>query len=669
MSLDGLQLGRYRLQNLLGRGGMGEVYLAEDTHISRQVAIKVIRSGGMPFPGGMTAEDANRLFLREARAIATLQHPYILPLFDYGDAVQGGSRLHYMVMPYCQEGSLDTWLSRKGDFHLLHLHQIAHILEQAADALQYAHDKQIIHQDVKLSNFLIHRWRTPDLPDLLLADFGIAKLLTANSSSSQSLRGTPTSMAPEQWEGHPVFATDQYALAVMIYQLLSGHLPFQGGPGQIMYQHLTVQPQPPGTWQQGISPAVDAVILKALSKKPQERFENVLTFAQAFQQALPIGSVSEDKDKGRDIRGDALNVTLALSPEEALSGARRTLTLSGGKSIQITVPPGVKTGQTIRLGTLNDPSNKDLSVQALVVTIVVLRSEQESSTHLLADEKTLLRSSTPPPTDIPLDRTPPTLLSASSSLEEVRPNRNKEMGNQHRDLTRNKSLLSALLILILIAGSGWLTLYLTRSSSPSNPTRSVSSTTKAATRQALPRNPYPPYQGTLSLNDPLSDNTRGYSWEEGTRDQGTCTFTGGMYHSNISLAGYFHSCLALSSSYSNFAFEVQINFISSSAGGIVFRADRATTHFYYFALDRQGGYLLKAYYDKKGDATVIASGSGLPFNATELLGVVAQGSTISLYVNHQLIQQVQNGLFIHGQAGVVAYEGEAAFSNAKVWVL
>ncbi len=164
MPLDGLQLGRYRLLHLLGAGGMGEVYLAEDTPIMRQVAIKVIKSYGMPYPGALTTDDVNRLFLREARAIAALQHPYILSLFDYGDVAVEGGTLSYMVMPYCQEGSLEAWL--------------------------YAHEKQIIHQDVKLSNFLIHRWRALSIPDLLLADFGIAKFLSTHSRTSQSIRST-----------------------------------------------------------------------------------------------------------------------------------------------------------------------------------------------------------------------------------------------------------------------------------------------------------------------------------------------------------------------------------------------------------------------------------------------------------------------------------------------
>jgi hypothetical protein len=223
-----------------------------------------------------------------------------------------------------------------------------------------------------------------------------------------------------------------------------------------------------------------------------------------------------------------------------------------------------------------------------------------------------------------------------------------------------------------MAGTAGITYYLVRPSSQATvgvtPTPLVT-TSAPSTTQLQPSNPYPPYTGTLALNDPLADNTRGYSWEEGTRDQGTCAFIGGTYHSNVPLTHYLHSCVALSTHFNNFAFEVQMTLISGTAGGVVFNADRATTHFYSFAIDRNGAYLLKAYYDKVGDSTVLASGSGVSFNGTGLIGVVEQGNNISLYLNHQIIQQVNSTSAGLGQLGVVVYEGEAMFSNARAWVL
>jgi len=286
MSLVGSQVGRFHLLQLLGRGGMGEVYLAQDDQLRRQVAIKVIQSEHLD-------PDATRLFQREARAIAALNHPHILPLFDFGEATIHGTILTYMVMPFCHEGTLVTWMQRRGNTASLSLQDVAFIVQQAASALQYAHNHQIVHQDVKPSNFLIRSSEDASgRPDLMLADFGVSKSTSATATVSQSVRGTPAYMAPEQWDGTPVPATDQYALAVLAYDLLTGHPPFQGTLGQVMYQHIHVTPQPPGKINPRIPTDVDTVILHALAKKPEERFATISAFARAFEQALPVNSSS-----------------------------------------------------------------------------------------------------------------------------------------------------------------------------------------------------------------------------------------------------------------------------------------------------------------------------------------------------------------------------------------
>ncbi|HAG97798.1 MAG TPA: hypothetical protein DCL75_02790, partial [Ktedonobacter sp.] len=145
-----------------------------------------------------------------------------------------------------------------------------------------------------------------------------------------------------------------------------------------------------------------------------------------------------------------------------------------------------------------------------------------------------------------------------------------------------------------------------------------------ATAQA---NPYAPNGGTLVINDPLSSNNKGYGWEEGERDGGSCTFSGGSYHSSIPQNGVFHSCLALATNLADFAFEVQATVISGSSSGIVFRADRATTHLYYFIIDENGNFYLKVYFDKFGTSSIVASGSSaaIKSSGSNLIAVVARG--------------------------------------------
>lgn len=302
MPVEELQSGRYRRVRLLGSGGMGEVYLMNDTRVNRLVAIKVLRAEVDPYPDSDVSKDAARLFQREARAIAALEHSNILPLYDFGEEKLEGNSITYMVMPFCPDGSLTDWLRQKRDpvaSSSLSLRDVAYLITQAADALQYAHDHQMIHLDVKTSNFLLRtNQKNSNRPTLLLADFGVARSSATTSSSSRTIRGTPTAMAPEHWSSKPTAASDQYSLAVMAYELLTGRPPFVGSMEQLMYQHFTAPPGPPSKLNPQLSPAVDRVLLRALAKKPEDRYPSITAFASALEEALlqsaPPGQSSAD---------------------------------------------------------------------------------------------------------------------------------------------------------------------------------------------------------------------------------------------------------------------------------------------------------------------------------------------------------------------------------------
>ncbi len=363
---------------------MGEVYLAEDTRIARQVAIKVVRSEAPSYPHSETAQELERLFQREMLVITKLDHPYILPLYDFGEEKVQGLTYTYMVMPYRAEGSLADWLRNRPNNELLSSQDVAHFITQAADALQHAHDRQLVHQDVKPSNFLIrNRPNHAGPPDLLLADFGIAKFTTATSMASQNVRGTPAYMPPEQWDGHPAPASDQYALAMMAYLLLAGQFPFQGGPGQVMRQHFSVQPPAPSTHNPRISPALDAVILRALSKEPGARFPTITQFAQAFQQALQY-------------EGD-LRATLAIRANEAYQGTTRTLTLPGKRQVIAYVPAGAKNGQELRIDGQGEPYYDGGPRGPLVLTISLPANEERVPQSPANDEMTVRSASSSSP--------------------------------------------------------------------------------------------------------------------------------------------------------------------------------------------------------------------------------------------------------------------------------
>jgi serine/threonine protein kinase len=391
MALEEFQDGRYRLVRLLGSGGMGEVFLMQDMRVNRQVAIKVIRSESTPYPDSTAAKDAARLFQREARAIAALEHPNILPLYDFGEETRDGKTMTYMVMPYCTEGTLASWLQQHGssgrlqESPPLQPQDVVYLVEQAADALQYAHDHEVIHLDVKPSNFLLRSNRkNPNRPTLLLADFGIARSFTTVASASLTIRGTPTAMAPEQWSSTPVPATDQYALAVMIYELLAGRPPFVGSMEQLMFHHFTTQPPPPSTFNPRLSIAIDAVLLQALAKKPEDRFPAIAAFASAFEQAVqtPRTEAVSEQQPSDD---SSMYATLAISQADADSGISQMITLPGGRKLNVPVPAGAHDGQVIRLQDSNGPSNQEGEV---IVTVAIKRLEkvQLSSSATVAEQ-------------------------------------------------------------------------------------------------------------------------------------------------------------------------------------------------------------------------------------------------------------------------------------------
>ena len=268
-NLVGQQLGRYRLTRLLGRGGFADVYLGEQVYLGSQAAIKVLSAP-------LEAEAASG-FLDEARTLVRLAHPRIIRLLDYGIQEQ----MPFLVMEYAPGGTLRK-LHPRGQ--RLPLSTVVEYVKQAAEALQYAHTQRLIHRDVKPDNLLLGRQG-----EILLSDFGIA--LLAHSSRSQrteDIVGTVAYMAPEQIQGHPCQASDQYALGVIAYEWLSGTRPFSGSFVEIAAGHCLVEPAPLQEACPGIPTMVTAAVSRALAKRPEQRFASVQAFAAAFERAARL---------------------------------------------------------------------------------------------------------------------------------------------------------------------------------------------------------------------------------------------------------------------------------------------------------------------------------------------------------------------------------------------
>ena len=282
-------LGHYRIIRPVGYGGMATVFLAQDIHLQREVAIKIFR------PQSAKSADFLRRFTREAQVLARLDHPNILPIYDYGE--QNG--LAYLVMPLIVNGSLKD---------LLQVHKVLPppqallLAGQILQALQYAHERGFIHRDIKPGNMLFKEDGT-----LLLSDFGLVKVLSADGGNTsllesasqvgQSASGTPQYMAPEQIKGQASPLSDIYSVGVVLYEMLTGTRPFTADNVMgIWMKHLYEPPRPLRQINPQIPPQLEAVVLRALEKDPAKRYQHPADFFQALVQTTLPTQVTMQED-------------------------------------------------------------------------------------------------------------------------------------------------------------------------------------------------------------------------------------------------------------------------------------------------------------------------------------------------------------------------------------
>ncbi len=271
---SGAILGRYRLEERIGAGGMAEVWRALDLGLERNVALKVMSPEAVSGDASFVPR-----FLREAKLSARLEHPHVLPIYDFGQV----DDLLFLVMPLLPGGTLRD-RAREGVSAILAMEW----LKALASALDYAHGEGIVHRDVKPANVLFDRTGR-----LFLADFGLAREAgSASLTVAGTVLGTPVYMSPEQVRGEAAGPrSDQYALGVLAYYLLAGTPPFEANSVfVVMEKTLRDEPALPSEVNPGLHRSADYVLLKVLEKRPSDRFESCGAFVQALERASRRGT-------------------------------------------------------------------------------------------------------------------------------------------------------------------------------------------------------------------------------------------------------------------------------------------------------------------------------------------------------------------------------------------
>ncbi len=377
-ALIGTVLGTCTLQRLIGQGGMGAVFLAQQSRPRRQVAVKVLLPMASLTPTQLAA--FLERFRRETDAAASLEHPHIMPVHEYGES----DTLAYLVMPYISGGTLRDEMERECPMPLA---KVLHYVDQLAAALDFAHAHGVIHRDIKPANILM----TPE-GRLLLTDFGLVKVIAEGQTPQARLTGegapvgTPDYMSPEQVIGEDVDGrSDLYSLGVIMYQMITGTTPFQGEtPMQIASQHLHIPPPSPQMLRPDLPVAVEQVLLRALAKRPNERYARVQDLAQAFRTALigtgvPLGG-------GASAALNSATAARLFTPQLPFDTARQTGTVPTFAAKASPAPLGNPTGFLPAFGARNGGSllNRSTGMLPSVTTGSMPSAMPDRPTGLLA---------------------------------------------------------------------------------------------------------------------------------------------------------------------------------------------------------------------------------------------------------------------------------------------
>jgi serine/threonine protein kinase len=602
----GQHIDDYRLIRLIGTGSFSEVYLGEHLVDRTLVAVKMLSVN----------QENWKEFVKEVGTTFRLKHPHIISLLAFGMST---NEIPYLVMDYAPNGTLRQ---RHPKGTRLPLDTIISYLSPLAQALQYAHDRRVIHRDVKPENVLIGQ-----NGEILLSDFGIAVTAPIEQSlKTQNQGGTIPYMAPEQIRGKPQPASDQYALGIMAYEWLCGIRPFQGSTmWEIIDQHLFQSPPSLREMLPDLPPMVEACILKALAKDPCDRFATVQEFVTTLELAC----------QGETILKPLADKTVSINTSE---GKETHSTQMMDTTIQpSTHPPAPQ----------SDPKQHRKGIVIIIPFLLLLLSG--SILYAFVGS--------------PLSANRENVGNKLGKVKQPSPTA-REIVTPTVDSQATTAAQQAILATQTTAAQQAILATQTTAAEEIAATQTVlaqmTATAQASTPQGLYRtvtSQPPSFSDSLAAQSPRSWNSTS-----------TCAFSDGKYVISTP-AGHFQPCYAVGTNLCNLGYQVQMTTLSGDGGGLIFR--NTNNNGYRLRVGPDGTYdLVNASYTvTSGSSKAIHQG----INATNRLTIIAQGSKIYLYINSQYVTSTIDTAASCGAIGLMAVgfgsAGKAAFSNAEVWLL
>jgi serine/threonine protein kinase len=614
----GQRFGHYSLVRLLGQGSISEIYLAEHVEHKAQVTIKILQ---------MKLSGSDREgFLTQTRLLGRLKHPHIVRIWEAG--IQGNTP--FLAMTYAPHGSLRT-LHPSGA--RLPQEQLLRYIQQMTSALQYLHDQHLLYHDLKPQNVLV-----AEPGKIVLADFALSLISKSSRSlNMQEMMGDIAYMAPEQLQGKSVPASDQYALGIIIYEWLSGTVPFEGTFTEVAHQHAFTPPTPLHVKVPGIAPAIEEVVQIALSKDPQRRFASVQAFTKALEQACQHNQPQ-------------LKAPTVREPERSVLPNKQENHQKPIASKQPVEQFSSDNTQTSIVSTLPSPtppkspwySSRAVARIALLCIVALL------------------------------------VIVSGSGLLYLAP-------WQHSTPTRTQITATAQTAAVTATAQARLrATTIARADANTEATAEAAAGAEAAVTATATQNLYTQAtQGTPIINDPLTANDKN-SWDENTSSKHeSCAFIGKTYHIiNQQPPSYYSSytpsiypCFANTTNFSNFALQARVTILKGDSGGLVFLADSAHSNYCYFGLYNTGTYhflcYINGYYTLGLNSQKTVVGNKSP--QTNLLTVIVRNQNIFLYVNQQYVGSIKVTFLTTGEIGGFAEEDttttDVTVNAIQVWQL